>query len=259
MRAIILDSKVNLIKFRINNSVTSVKKWRLLEKMEDNKSSIQRAYLHIKQLIFEQRLVPGQKLPCRELSHMLNMSKTPIINALNRLEQEGFVASETFYGYYLKPIDAQEIMDACEVREALEQKAIKLAITLAKDEQMAILEEKLYDHEHYMPHKYDKQKFLLDAQFHLQIATMSGNEVLKYLLRRNLEHVILRARLDDYDPQRMASSAKEHRELVDGMKRKDILGSAEIIRIHIERVRDHILKCLSSNESNALESNDFFA
>jgi DNA-binding GntR family transcriptional regulator len=248
-----------LIKYRIKCFAARIKKWRLLEKMEDNKSSIQRAYLQIKQLIFEQKLVPGQKLLTRELSHMLNMSKTPIINALNRLEQEGFVASETFYGYYLKPMDAQEIMDACEVREALEQKAIKLAITLAKDEEMTILEERLHAHEQYMPHKYDKQKFLLDAQFHLQIATMSGNEVLKYLIRRNLEHIILRVRLDDYDPQRMASSAKEHHELVDGMKRKDILGSMEIIRTHIERVRDHVLKCLSSSALNALESNDFFA
>ena len=227
--------------------------------MEDNKSSIQRAYLQIKQLMFEQRLVPGQKLLYRELSRMFNMSKTPIINALNRLEQEGFVASETFYGYHVKPIDAQEIMDACEVREALEQKAIKLAIALAKDEQMSVLEEKLYAHEQYMPNKYDKHKFLLDAEFHLQIATMSGNEVLKYLIRRNLEHIILRVRLDDYDPQRMASSAKEHHELVDGMKRKDILGSMEIIRTHIERARDHVLKCLSSSALNALESNDFFA
>ena len=227
--------------------------------MEDNKSSIQRAYLQIKQLMFEQRLVPGQKLLYRELSRMLNMSKTPIINALNRLEQEGFVASETFYGYYLKPIDAQEIKDACEVREALEQKAVKLAITLGKDEQMTILEEKLSAHEQYVPHKYDKHRFLLDAEFHLQIATMSGNEVLKYLLRRNLEHIILRVRLDDYDPQRMASSAKEHRELVDGMKRKDILGSVEIVRSHIERVRGHVLKCLSSNVLNGLQSNDFFA
>ena len=230
-----------------------------LKKVAEDKSSIQRAYLQIKQLMFEQRLVPGQRLLTRELSHMLNMSKTPIINALNRLEQEGFVASETFYGYYLKPIDAKEIMDACEVREALEQKAIKLAITLAKDEQMTVLEEKFYAHEQYMPHKYDKHKFLLDAQLHLQIATMSGNEVLKYLLRRNLEHIILRVRLDDYDPQRMASSAKEHHELVEGMKRKDILGCSEIIRTHIERGRDHVLKCLSSNVLNGFQSNDFFA
>jgi len=227
--------------------------------MEGNKSSIQQAYLQIKQLMFERKLVPGQKLLSRELSHMLGMSKTPIINALNRLEQEGFVASETFYGYHIKPIDAKEIMDAFEVREALEQKAVKLAIILAKDEQMAILEEKLYAHEQYMPNRYDKKKFLLDAEFHLQIATMSGNEVLKYLLRRNLEHIILRARLDEYDPQRMKSSAMEHRELVGGMKRKDILGSMEIIRTHLERVRDHVLKCLSSNVLNGLESTDFFA
>ena len=65
--------------------------------------------------------------------------------------------------------------------------------------------------------------------------------------------------MDDYDPRRMASSAKEHRELVDGMKRKDILGSGELIGTHIERVRDHVLKCLSSNVSNSIESNDFFA
>ena len=59
----------------------------------------------------------------------------------------------------------------------------------------------------------------LDSLFHLQIAEMSKNRVLKFLLKRNFEHIYLRARLDNYAPQRMADAADEHHRLVDRMMR----------------------------------------
>ncbi|NIR17591.1 MAG: FCD domain-containing protein, partial [Desulfobacterales bacterium] len=56
---------------------------------------------------------------------------------------------------------------------------------------------------------------MLDSEFHLQIATMAKNQILRWLLKRNFEHIFLRARLDHYDPRRMVSSAQEHHELVE--------------------------------------------
>ncbi|MBW1774504.1 MAG: GntR family transcriptional regulator [Deltaproteobacteria bacterium] len=183
------------------------------------KTLIEDAYRRIKGMIFEQRLVPGQKLVYQDLVNLLNMSQTPIINALNRLEQEGFVASETFRGFYVKPIDLDEVWENFGVREALEVYAVKQ----------------------------------VDYEFHLQIAAMAKNSVLKYLLKRNLEHIYLRARLDDYDPRRMASSTKEHGELVERMKRKDTIGSIEVIQNHIQTARDHVIRCLSDQESDEKE------
>ena len=224
--------------------------------MENNfksKTLIEDAYRKIKGMIFDQKLVPGQKLVYQDLVTMLRMSQTPIINALNRLEQDGFVASENFRGFYVKPIDLEEVWENFGVREALEVYAVKQAILVGSSAEMRVLEQRLREHRTYVPDHYTKKKFHLDSEFHLQIADMAKNRVLKYLLRRNLEHIYLRARLDDYDPQRMASSAKEHRELLERMKKKDIIGSIEIMQHHIQTARDHVIRCLSGPGSDEEE------
>jgi DNA-binding GntR family transcriptional regulator len=71
-------------------------------------------------MIFRQELSPGQRLIYRDLSLKLNISQTPVVTALNRLEQEGFLICESFRGFYIKPIDIQEAWDLFGVREALE-------------------------------------------------------------------------------------------------------------------------------------------
>jgi DNA-binding GntR family transcriptional regulator len=217
------------------------------------KTLIEDAYRQIKQMILEQRLVPGQRLVYQDLGNLLNMSRTPIIIALNRLEQDGIVAYETFRGFYVKPLDIQEVWDAFGVREALETYAVEQAIKLSDAEDMKILEEKLLTHRQYMPHYYTRKKFLLDSEFHIQIAAMTKNRVLKWLLKKNFEHVYLRARLDNYDPRRMESSFKEHMRLVDRMKKKDVIGGIEIIRNHVQSARDHVIRCLSNDEVDEVE------
>jgi len=211
-------------------------------------SLMEDAYYRIKQLIFDQALVPGQRLVYDELAKMLHMSRTPIINALTRLEQQGLVVSESFRGFYVRPMDCQEAWDAFGLREAIETYAVKQAIQVAGPEDMKELEEKLYEHENYKPSYYDRKKIFLDATFHLQIAEMTKNRILKWHLKINLEHVYLRARLDDYDANRMETAAKEHHLLVRKMKNKDILGSIEAMRNHIISSRDHLIAGLSDND-----------
>ena len=229
-----------------------------MDKSKDTKSPTEEAYRNIKRLMLQQKLMPGQKLPYRELTDLLRMSKTPIVNALNRLEQDGFVASEINCGYYVKPLDSKEIQDSCEVREALEIKAAQQAVLLGKPDDLALLEERLLAYEQYVPYKYDKRKYMLNAEFHLQMATICGNRVLKYLLRRNLEHILLRAKLDNLGPEGMSASAREHRELFEALKDKDVPGCMELIRNHIQRARDAIIKCLSWEDMDGLESLTFF-
>jgi DNA-binding GntR family transcriptional regulator len=222
-----------------------------------SKTLIEEAYRKIKEMIFEQKFAPGQRLVSKDLVDTLNMSRTPIINALNRLVQDGFVGFEGFRGFYIRRIDHQEVWDAFGVREALEAYTVEQAIKLADAGDMAILEEKLHQHEQYTPHYYTRKKLLLDSEFHLQIAVMAKNRVLKWLLKRNFEHIFLRARLDNYDPQRMASSAQEHHRLVARMKKKDVIGGIEVIRNHVQKARDHVIRCLSEEEPGEVELASF--
>ncbi len=219
-----------------------------MEKTNNNGESkplIDEAARKIKHMIFQQKLVPGQRLVYSDLCRILNMSRTPIINALNRLEQEGFVASENFRGFYVKPIDIDEIWEAFGVREALEVYSVEQAIKVGDQEDIPALEEKRLAHEDYTPPFYTQKKFHLDMEFHTQIALTAKNRVLRHLLKRNFEHIYLRSRLNNYDRERMEISARDHKRLVEGIKKKDILGSIEIMRSHIQGARNHVIKCLT--------------
>lgn len=229
-----------------------------MDKGKIKKSLTETAYSEIKRLMLEQRIVSGQKLLYRELIDLLHMSKTPIINALNRLEQEGFIVSVPNYGFSVKAIDQREIIDSQEVREALECKAVQRAILLGKPADFKLLADKLRAYEEYRPYKYDTKKLILNAEFHMQIAAISGNRVLKYLLRRNLEHMILRAEPVDYSQDRMEKFAQDHADILLYIKKKDISGCQELIRKHIQEARDEMILRLSWKNKDDLRSMNFF-
>ncbi len=128
------------------------------------------------------------------------------------------------------------------------------AIKLSDDGDMQVLEAKLREHADYQPHYYTRKKFLLDSEFHLQIAAMTNNNVLKWLLKRNFEHIYLRARLENYDIQRMTVAVNEHHRLVRKMKNKDLIGSIELTRNHIQKARDLVIRALADEESDSAES-----
>jgi DNA-binding GntR family transcriptional regulator len=222
------------------------------------KTRVEEAYAMIKQLMLQQRVVAGQKLLYREMVEWLRMSKTPIINALNRLEQEGFIVSEANRGFSVKPMEVKEIRDAYDVREALETKAVQQAVQLGRSREFELLSQKVKAYEDYRHYKYDKKKFMLNAEIHLQIAAMADNQALKYLLRRNLEHPILRVRLDNYSPAQMAVSVKEHARLLELMQQRQVAQCVTLVRQHILQARDQMLACVSQAEVESKESQAFF-
>ncbi|MBI5966271.1 MAG: GntR family transcriptional regulator, partial [Deltaproteobacteria bacterium] len=83
------------------------------------KNASERAYKAIKAMISQYQLMPSQKITYIQLSEKLKMSKTPIINALHRLEQEEFVLSLPNRGFFVKEIDIEEVAELFKVREAL--------------------------------------------------------------------------------------------------------------------------------------------
>ena len=205
----------------------------------------EKAYRMIKQMIFQKNLGPGQKLIYEDLCEALKMSRTPIINALHRLEQEGFLVSKPFRGFHIKPVDPQEAWELYGVREALEIYAIEQAVQMANDEDIQTLEEMAKLHREHMPAYYDQRKFILDTNFHIQIARISRNRILVQQLTMNLEHVQLRYSFSDMIPSRMPSAAKEHQDVLGYLKKRDMIGSIDAVRLHVRKARDHSLATLS--------------
>ena len=205
------------------------------------------AYQKVKDMIFHQELEPGQKLTYSDLGKRFNMSPTPVINALYRLEHEGIVTSLPFKGFYVKKIELQEAWDLFGVREALETYIVEQVILVAEPEDMLLLEEKFLNHASYKPKVYDRKRFMLDSEFHIQLASMSKNQMLARQISTTFDHFYIRFKFENMELSRLQSSIEEHQLIIDKIKTRDIQGSREAVRHHIHNARDHIIRCLNSD------------
>lgn len=216
--------------------------------MHNKRMLTEEAYQKVKGMIFDQKLAPGQKLTYGELSKRFNMSPTPVINALHRLEHEGMVVSAPFKGFYVKTIGLQEAWELFGVREALETYVVEQVISVADPADMKVLEDKMLEHASYKPKTYDRKRFMLDAAFHIQLASMSRNQVLTRQLSTILEHFYTRFRFDTLPLGRLESSADEHRNILDRIKRKDTNGSRDAVHIHVQNARNHIIQIVNDQQ-----------
>ncbi len=209
---------------------------------------IDEAYQKLKEMIFRQNIIPGQKLIAQDLCDILNMSRTPVINALYMLEREGFIVSVPYRGFYVKPVDIQETIELFEVREALEVQTVQLAIKRMEPGDIEKLGAVALEHKLYMPPYYDRQKIALGTYFHIQIAKIGRNKTLEKLLTTNLEHEYLRFKLERADAARMKPAVEEHYQLIERIKRKDTPGSMRLIKRHVQRSKDHIIRSMQAED-----------
>jgi DNA-binding GntR family transcriptional regulator len=189
-------------------------------------------------MIFQQQIVPGQKLIYRELAKMLNMSSTPVQFALGRLEQEGFVERIPNVGYYVRKINLQEIEDLFDLRLILELYAVELAIANQTPEDIRLLEKLLQDHKNYNIQIYDRRKLILDAAFHSQIAGLSRNLEIVKQLRRIFEHTYLRSPVELIPPGRLPIAASEHEQILQKIKERDVVRAREYLERHIREAKE---------------------
>ena len=135
-----------------------------------------KAYQEIKHAIITERFKPGRFLSEKVLIEFLNMSKTPIKAALERLESEGFVYVSPKQGILVNELSITKVNDIFQLRLALEQFVCPLLSGKLKPEQCLRFETNLALQEICANDK-DEQGFTeADAQFHLLLCEFSGNE-----------------------------------------------------------------------------------
>jgi DNA-binding GntR family transcriptional regulator len=194
------------------------------------------AYEAIKELIRGKKLVPGQKIIYRDLEEMLGMSKTPIINGLVRLEEEGLVVSKKNRGFYIKEESLLEAGQIFDLREKLEQISLEFAIANYSKQGLAILKEKMIAYHEYETPIYDRKKLELDTDFHQQIAKMGGNQYFAKMICRFYESVFFNLNLSYFLPYTKEFSV-QHELLYEAVKNKNLEEAKTILLRHFRAAR----------------------
>ncbi len=201
----------------------------------------------IRQAIIDGTLKPRERLMEIQLAEELGVSRTPIREALRKLEMEGFIVMVPRKGAYVADLSFKDIADVFEIRSALEGLAASLAAERITDEELEEMERCLVEKaEAILENNMDKL-VLVDTKFHETIYKASRNERLTNIIN-NLREQIQRYRATTLAyPGRMQESLDEHRAIVEALQARDVHLARQLAGEHIENAENSMIESIKVN------------
>ena len=204
----------------------------------------QKAYLGLRRMFFLNEIVPGQKISYRDLAERLEMSPTPIIQALKRLEFQGLVRHEPNRGYYTEEISIQEVEEAYELRELIEISLLPRIIDRMDASGLSRLSEAFNTHAETMKGRSLNERLLADMEFHLLLADLSGCRVQKRALQNLFDLLYLKYRGNMLFLTSMDAAGEEHSRILRSIEARDLEAARRHLSDHIRNVKKHALLSL---------------
>jgi DNA-binding GntR family transcriptional regulator len=195
---------------------------------------VQSTYQAIKDAILGNRLRPGHKLIHQALAENLGVSRTPVRESLERLYQEGYVTRIANRGYFVAEIDVQEVRDLYQTREALEVYALQLIFKAGLQSQaLSQLEAINARYKKLCMESLSRERLLVDREFHLALAALSGNRYLHKTLGSIFDRLILKRRVEGFHDLRGIEPFKDHVSLLAAIKAGDQASALGLLSAHI--------------------------
>ena len=223
--------------------------------------SMPRASLHgqvaqrLRQMLVENRIKPGAKLNERELSNELNVSRTPLREAIKMLAVEGLVELLANRGAIAVELTEQDVRNTFEVMAGLEAQSGELAAMRITDDELTEIKAMHYE----MLAAYTRQDlpayYRLNADIHSAINTAAKNPVLTTTYKQvNARLQALRFR-SNQDGEKWQAAVKEHEQMISALIARDALAMRKVLTSHLINKRDVVIEQLraatSSNISKA--------
>lgn len=207
-------------------------------------SATTRVYTALKRAILTCELAPGATLFEGQLAERLEVSKTPIRDALGMLVHEGFVTVQPRRGYRVSDITLADVTEVFQMRMLLEPAAAELAAERATADQLRRLQELAEESYVYGELPTYEEFVIKNRDFHVLLAEASGNGRLAAALRNLLEEM-QRLFLFGLDIRDSAEEQiHEHRDLVDALLKGNHAMAREIAIGQIETSRKRVMEAL---------------
>jgi len=203
----------------------------------------------IKKLVYYNVLAPGQKVFYQDLAKRLNVSVTPVVQALRVLEHSNLVRYESNKGYFVGEITETEAKELYQAREALETYAIPLIIKNLTKEKLESMRRIFTESTKAVTPENRGMLLLKDAQFHLRLVEYSGNQVIYNLLNDVFEQIYLRYRPEYLGKGRIIESDLEHRALLKSLDKGNATEATALIKDHIWKGMDGIIRNIPTDKN----------
>lgn len=204
----------------------------------------------LRQAIHNGMLKPGERLMEIQLAEELGVSRTPIREAIRRLELEGFLVMVPRRGTYVADISIKDINEVYEIRTALDVLAAGLAAERITEEELEQLERLLVEISENIEKNDPEGIVNADGKFHDILYRASRNDRLVGIIN-NLREQITRFRsISMAYPGRLQNTLEEHRRLVEAIGQRDPEQAMQYAREHLENAEQTLLNDLNDRRNS---------
>ena len=202
-----------------------------------------KVYKTLKSMILEQKLVPGAKIYQDKLAQELAISRTPLVGALKKLEQEKLITAIPRRGFFIKRFSKKEMVHIFELREVLEGLAARRASLNITNDQIQKLNNFFKGLKISDDPKDIKPYAKEDRRFHHFLMELGGNDLLSSIL--GTYSIITFSYLGGFQEGLVRSPKEtihEHLGLIDAISRRDPTEAEELARLHLKKSREKLVK-----------------
>ncbi|WP_411336601.1 GntR family transcriptional regulator [Ruminococcus gauvreauii] len=202
----------------------------------------------LRDAILHGELLPGERLMEITLANRLGVSRTPVREAIRKLELEGLVIMVPRKGAQVAQITEKDLNDVLEVRLGLEELAMQFACERIGEPQLEQIREAALEFEQVMESDDITALAQADVKFHELIYEATKNRRLIQIIN-NLREQMYRYRIEYLkDGNARRTLVKEHREIYEALKERDYKKANDCMRDHIENQQKAIIKSLHQSE-----------
>lgn len=193
----------------------------------------ERVYAHVKQGVLDRRYEGGTLLTEGELAEAVGVSRTPVREALLKLEVEGLLRLYPKKGALVLSVSAQEIADVVETRLLVETHSVRKAVP-ARPGLIARLEELLDEQRAQAAAGDFSSAAVADRCFHAEIVRSGGNEILARLYDQLRDRQLrMGVAVMHSHPDRIAKTLAEHEEILGALRAGDADSAVGVVTRHV--------------------------
>lgn len=194
-------------------------------------------YEELKMQILTGAIIPGTRMMEVELAEQMGVSRTPIREAIRKLEKEGLVTIRPRRGAYASSINTDDMLDILEVRQNMEGLAAYFAASRMTPDQLDELKALSSKYNEAVIDGDMEAMIEFDTKFHRAIVDSCNNKILVQMIEQ-LQELVLRFRYIYYDSfKRAENMPEEHQAIVDAITRGDEDAARSAADIHIDRLK----------------------
>jgi len=210
-------------------------------RLDPSRSLAETAYEKLKAEIFDFALLPGDRFTETEIAQRLSMSRTPVREALYRLEREGYLTVHLRVGWSVRPYDFRQFEDLYDLRLILELASIARLCDMAEREGLEALKA-VWLVPSAERKTSAKEVAALDEGFHSALVEAAGNAEVDRCHREVTERIRIIRRLDFTQSHRIDKTYDEHAQILRAVIRRRNEEAARLLRSHVESSKAEVRK-----------------